>query len=195
LMEGNGTAQRVLPTARTISSMGQCSGFGAVSRNGPVNSRSNARHNPSMGEGGEQDLERLRSQSDDEADECKRVGLRTTRMPPSDSYGGFLLSEPTETGERPRAFWRFPVSTPRISLRINPLRREGDKAFGPDVVDIKGGISLSIAAFAAVRSSNQTPLLARPLFVSEEEIGSPESRHVIMEQVACAKYVLVFEPL
>lgn len=77
-------------------------------------------------------------------------------------------------------------------LATNPWRIAGDRAFGPGILDMKGGIVL---ALEALRRAG--PQLARPveiLVTSDEEIGSPRSRGLIEARAKAASCVLVPEP-
>ncbi|MFN3260167.1 MAG: M20 family metallopeptidase [Pikeienuella sp.] len=84
---------------------------------------------------------------------------------------------------------------PAGSLRRNPIRTEGDRAFGPGVYDMKGGVVLALAAARSLIGANvRTPLPIRFLVVSDEEIGSPTSQPHIRAAAANAAHVLVTEP-
>ncbi|MFH6785401.1 MULTISPECIES: M20/M25/M40 family metallo-hydrolase [Methylobacterium] len=77
-------------------------------------------------------------------------------------------------------------------LATNPWRIEGNRAFGPGILDMKGGIVL---ALEALRRAG--PDLARPVEIvitSDEEIGSPRSRGLIEARAKAAACVLVPEP-
>jgi len=76
-----------------------------------------------------------------------------------------------------------------------PFSVSGDRATGPGVFDMKGGVVL---ALEAVRALREVGPWADPDLVllcnTDEEIGSPTSRHLI-ERLACeCKAVLVLEP-
>jgi glutamate carboxypeptidase len=75
-----------------------------------------------------------------------------------------------------------------------PLKRDGDRLFGPGIYDMKGGAYLAAEAFRGVanRKTAKRPLVF--LFTPDEEIGSPTTRDIIEEEGRQAAYVLVTEP-
>ena len=75
-----------------------------------------------------------------------------------------------------------------------PLRREGDRLYGPGVYDMKGGAYLALQAFKEVarRGSAQAPLVY--LVTPDEEIGSPTTRPLIEDFARRSAYSLVLEP-
>jgi glutamate carboxypeptidase len=76
-----------------------------------------------------------------------------------------------------------------------PFRIEGDSAFGPGIYDMKGGAYLAFHAFRQLCVDGEhSPLGVTHLYVSDEEIGSPTSRALIVAEGRKAKYVLVTEP-
>lgn len=76
-----------------------------------------------------------------------------------------------------------------------PYRREGNKAWGPGILDMKGGNYLSLEAIRQVqRAGLRTKLPITVLFTSDEEVGSPSTRDLIEAEAGRHKYVLVPEP-
>jgi glutamate carboxypeptidase len=81
------------------------------------------------------------------------------------------------------------------TLRDLPFRREGNRAWGPGILDMKGGNYLSIEAIRQLaRAGVQTKLPITVLLTSDEEIGSPSTRDLIEAEAARHRYVLVPEP-
>ena len=77
-------------------------------------------------------------------------------------------------------------------LAANPWRIEGSRAFGPGILDMKGGIVLALEALRRAE-----PHLMRPvdvLITTDEEIGSPRSRGLIEARAKAAACILVPEP-
>ena len=76
-----------------------------------------------------------------------------------------------------------------------PFRRDGERCYGPGILDMKGGAYASLEAVIQLARANiQTPLPLSVLFTSDEEIGSPGTRELIMSEAKKHRYVLVPEP-
>jgi glutamate carboxypeptidase len=84
------------------------------------------------------------------------------------------------------------VGTLKESL---PIRRDGDRLYGPGVMDMKGGMYLSVHALGHVLEEQGA--LSVPvtfMFIPDEEIGSPSTRALIEAQALKSRWVLVPEP-
>jgi glutamate carboxypeptidase len=81
------------------------------------------------------------------------------------------------------------------TLAALPFRREGNRAYGPGIQDMKGGNYLALEAIRQLqRAGVRTKLPVTVLFTSDEEVGSPSTRDLIEAEAARHKYVLVPEP-
>jgi glutamate carboxypeptidase len=84
---------------------------------------------------------------------------------------------------------------PAGTLEKLPFRRNGSRAWGPGILDMKGGNFMALEALRQLaRAHLQTPLPVTVLFTSDEEVGSPSTRDLIEAEAARHKYVLVPEP-
>lgn len=130
--------------------------------------------------------------------ELERLGARLERTPGRDGYADILKARTPWGGEGPGILFLAHLDTVHplgSAERINPVRREGDKVYGPGIYDMKAGGYLGTHAYRhLVRQGRETPLPITFLFIPEEEIGSPTSRASIEAEAAGAKYVLVAEP-
>ncbi len=76
-----------------------------------------------------------------------------------------------------------------------PLRRDGDRYFGPGIYDMKGGVRIAMHALEVLRRAGTGPKLpVTNMLVPDEEVGSPSSRAAIEAEARRHKYVLVTEP-
>ena len=120
------------------------------------------------------------------------------RTPGRGGYGDLLTARSPWGGEGPGILVLSHVDTVHPIGTIDetlPVRREGDRVYGPGIYDMKGGAFLAWYAFRhLVRSGRETPLPITFLFVPEEEVGSPTSRRAIERAARTNRYVLVTEP-
>jgi glutamate carboxypeptidase len=76
-----------------------------------------------------------------------------------------------------------------------PFRREGARAWGPGIQDMKSGNYLALEAIRQLARAGQvTNLPITVLLTSDEEVGSPSTRDLIEAEASRHRYVLVPEP-
>ncbi len=84
---------------------------------------------------------------------------------------------------------------PQGTLSEMPFRREGDKIYGPGVLDMKAGIATALSAVVLVEGSGHTLRGPVTLLVSsDEEAGSRHSRALIEDLARAHDRVFVLEP-
>ena len=125
------------------------------------------------------------------------LGFSVERVPGRDGLGDILRCRRAGRSNGPgiliiaHADTVHPVGTLADKL---PIRREGDKCYGPAIYDMKGGTVLALAALKAVMDSGRLNLPVTIVINPDEEIGSPTSRALIEEEARNHKYVLIPEP-
>lgn len=76
-----------------------------------------------------------------------------------------------------------------------PFRREGGRAYGPGILDMKTGLVIGLYAIASameLADTWRTPLTF--IFNSDEEPGSPRSRDVILREAPAHDLAFILEP-
>jgi glutamate carboxypeptidase len=125
-------------------------------------------------------------------------GGRIERIPGRMGYGDCVRATfPHPTPHVPGILVMGHLDTvhPIGTLQSLPYRREGNRAYGPGILDMKGGNYLALEAIRQLQRAGITT--RRPvtvLFTSDEEIGSPSTRDIIEAEAARHAFVLVPEP-
>jgi glutamate carboxypeptidase len=125
------------------------------------------------------------------------LGFTVERLPGRDGLGDILRCRRAGRSNGPgilmiaHADTVHPIGTLADKL---PIRREGDKCFGPGICDMKGGTVIALAALKAVFDAGRLELPVTIVINPDEEIGSPTSRELIEAEARRHKYVLLPEP-
>ena len=130
-------------------------------------------------------------------EDFRAAGLIVDPIPPSGGLGPHFHARAPWGGDRPGVLVLCHLDTVHATgtLAQNPIRTEDDRAYGPGIYDMKGGVFLALTAIRTlIEAGLQTPLPVRFLVVSDEEIGSPTSQQHIIRAAGNAAHVLVTEP-
>jgi len=130
---------------------------------------------------------------------CGRLGVRHTRFPQRGRGDFHLLEYPAKDDERldGRLLVLTHIDTvwPVGRLAKMPFYVQGEKIFGPGVLDMKAGLVLAYFALRSLRELNLRPRRRLALFInSAEEIGCVESHETIKTLAKAADRVLCLEP-
>jgi len=126
------------------------------------------------------------------------AGARVERIAGRMGYGDCVRATfPHATPHEPGVLVMGHLDTvhPIGTLSELAFRRDGGKAWGPGILDMKGGNYMALEAIrqlARARVSTKLPITV--LLTSDEEVGSPSTRDLIEAEAARHCYVLVPEP-
>jgi len=125
------------------------------------------------------------------------LGATVERTPGADGYGDVVTAR-FNWGSRPGILVLGHLDTVHLVGTLKEslsVRRDGDHLYGPGVMDMKGGMYLSVHALGHVlekQSALSVPVTF--MFIPDEEIGSPSTRKLIEAEARKSRWVLVPEP-
>ncbi len=131
------------------------------------------------------------------ATDAAEAGIACERLPGKQGLGDTLILRAGPRSDRPGVLVLSHLDTVHPLRTIEhdlPLRREGDRLYGPGVYDMKGGAYLALKAFKEVAARGSAALPLVYLVTPDEEIGSPTTRPLIEEFGRRSAYTLVMEP-
>ena len=83
---------------------------------------------------------------------------------------------------------------PEGTAKMRPFTIEGNRAFGPGVIDMKASLVSLIYALTAMQAFGKKGYQnVRIILNSDEELGSPSSRELIMKHAVNKQYALILE--
>jgi glutamate carboxypeptidase len=131
------------------------------------------------------------------AAEWRRRGARVERLRKRRSGDHLRVLWPGRAGRGGQLLVLGHLDTvyPRGTLEMMPFRAARGRAFGPGVLDMKGGLVIALfAADALARAGWRPERRIVFLWTSDEETGSATSRAVIEREARRSAAVLVLEP-
>jgi glutamate carboxypeptidase len=133
------------------------------------------------------------------AKELKKVGCRVTTHPQKDS-GDLLVAEFTpgrvkEADDEILVLTHLDTVWPVGKIAKMPFYVQGNRLYGPGVLDMKSGLVMLLASLRALHGLNIRPQKKIAVFVnSAEETGSQASTDLIRTLARRASLVLCLEP-
>lgn len=129
------------------------------------------------------------------------LGARIERIPGRMGFGGCVRARlPHAQGDAPGILLLshldtvHPLGTGGASGPLK-FRRDGDRAYGPGICDMKGGAYIGVAALRAIlEAGGQTRLPVTVMMTPDEEVGTPSARDVVEAEARRHKFVLIPEP-
>lgn len=127
------------------------------------------------------------------ADECRRLGAAVEIVENPLRGNQVMAKFGPVTGNGMLLMHHMDTVYPLGTLAKMPFYEKDGKIFGPGVMDMKGGIVITLTVLAALQEAGALTRPITALFTSDEEIGSYTSRALIEELARQAALVLVFE--
>ena len=125
------------------------------------------------------------------AAELSACGLSVERIPGA-PFGDHLVFSSAAPG--PFTFLIGHADTVFPPGTFEGYREEGDRALGPGVLDMKGGLVVGVFALRALREAGILDRIpVRGIVVADEEVGSPASQPLTVERVRGAAAALGLE--
>jgi glutamate carboxypeptidase len=117
---------------------------------------------------------------------------------PQETYGDHIVGHKSGVDDRRILFvGHMDTVFPMGTTQKRPFRIEAERAYGPGVCDMKGGIVCLLYALEALREAKPDVydnITIDVVFNSDEEVLSPTSRPIIERLAKNARTVCVFEP-
>jgi glutamate carboxypeptidase len=117
---------------------------------------------------------------------------------PQEKYGAHVVARKKGTGDRSLLFvGHFDTVFPEGTVAKRPFTIDGDRATGPGVYDMKGGLVVLLATLSALKEANAkvwNEVNLTVIFNSDEEILSPTSSPIIEAEAKKADTSCILEP-
>jgi glutamate carboxypeptidase len=124
----------------------------------------------------------------------REAGVAVEKLPQR-RVGDQLLATWGEGPGQTLLLGHFDTVWPSGEAGRRPFKVAGERAVGPGIYDMKGGIVVGLYALKALRAVGFTPSRRLVfLLTSDEEVGSRVGRERIEEEARRSDYVLVLEP-
>lgn len=126
--------------------------------------------------------------------EFERIGLQAKTIE-VEHYGNQLIITHQEADPSIMLLLHMDTVFPKGTVKERPFKIEGDHAYGPGVIDMKGSHVTTLFALKLLLERDPDAVKAvKIVFTSDEEIGAPVGRQLIKEEAKGMSYALVMEP-
>lgn len=126
------------------------------------------------------------------------LGFAVERVPQRDFGDHLVARRPGEGGGKSLlCVGHMDTVFPAGTAASRPFPIEGERATGPGVVDMKGGLTVLTFALRALAATGSQPLRTLGCSIvinSDEEVGSPTSRQIFADLAARHRAAIVLEP-
>ena len=124
----------------------------------------------------------------------RTIGAAIERTPGRDGYGDILIGRVPGQEAGPGLLLLGHMDTVHQRGTF-AFRREGERAYGPGIYDMKGGNAMAVAALEHLHAHGRRPRLpVTVMMIPDEEVGSPSSRAAIEAEALKHRAALVVEP-
>lgn len=133
------------------------------------------------------------------AKELKKVGCRVTTLPQKDAgdltVAEFAPGQVKDADDEILVLTHIDTVWPVGKIAKMPFYVQGNKLYGPGVLDMKAGLVMVLSALRALHGLNAKPQKRITILVnSAEETGNPASTELIRKLARRASLVLCLEP-
>jgi glutamate carboxypeptidase len=129
---------------------------------------------------------------------AEALGLAFERDPQADygdnRIGRLAAANPAAGAPRVLAIGHYDTVFPSSVTAGWKFRTDATRAYGPGVLDMKGGLVVGLWALSALQDLGLATPAMTFIFNSDEEPGSPKSRDVIVREAVKHDLALVLEP-
>ncbi len=127
--------------------------------------------------------------------ELSRAGAALRRIPGRCGFADTLIARTPGEGRPVLVAGHLDTVWSIGTLETMPAHVDGERAFGPGILDMKAGSFLALHVVRAMlRQKIPTPQPVVLLLTPDEEVGSPTSREWIEREAEQAALVLIMEP-
>jgi glutamate carboxypeptidase len=114
---------------------------------------------------------------------------------PQESNGDHFIAELGEGKKGVLCVGHYDTVFPIGTIKNMPFKIEKDKAYGPGILDMKGGIIMGYYAVKALQELDMLPEDKITFFINgDEESGSFNSSELIVKEARKNRYALILEP-